>query len=311
MLNSIPKQQRKQPQQDLEIPPAYAYAQDDEINLLDLWKVLVDYKTLILIVTALATIIALLTALFMPPVYRAEVLLAPATQEDGSRFSAMASQFGGLASLAGIDVGGGGSSLDEAIALLNSREFTNKFIRDEKLLSVLFEQEWDADNKQWQDKVPTEWEAYKLFDAIRMINVDRKTGLIILAIEWKAPEQAADWANKLVQRINIKLRNEAILKSEKSIQYLNNELKRTSVIEVKQSIYKLIEAQTKNKMLANTQHEYAFRVLDPAVAAEEKIKPQRKLIVVLGFILGAMLSVFLAFFLKFIKNQREKMTLQQ
>ena len=309
MLSSIPKQKKNQPQQQLERPSSNPYVQDDEINLLDLWKILAECKRLILITTVLTTLIALLSAFFMTPVYRAETLLAPVQHEQRGGLSAMASQFGGLASLAGIDVGSaGGSGLDEAIALLNSREFTNKFIREEKLLPILFEQEWDADSKKWHEKAPTEWSAYESFDSMRSVNIDKKTGLVTLAIEWKEPNQASEWVNRLVQRINAKLRNEATLKSDKSIQYLNDELKKTSIIEVKQSIYKLIEAQTKNKMLANTQDEYAFRVLDQAVAPEEQIQPQRELIVVIGFILGVMLSIFLAFFLKFIKNQKKNLS---
>ncbi|MGK4475399.1 GNVR domain-containing protein [Aeromonas molluscorum] len=36
-----------------------------------------------------------------------------------------------------------------------------------------------------------------------------------------------------------------------------------------------------------------FKVLDPAVIAEEKIKPKRALIVVLGALLGGMLGVMI------------------
>jgi len=304
----MPDQPQQPPQQYPGPQPPYYYPQEDEINLIELWNVLLAHKKLIIAITTLSTAIALAVALLMTPIYRAETLLAPAQKEKGGGLSAMASQFGGLASLAGINVGGGDSSTDEAIALLKSREFTTKFIQEENLMPILFEKDWDATKKQWinEEDPPTVWDAYEVFNEIRMVNTEKDTGLVTLAIEWKNPELAADWVNKLVKRINTQQRNEAILKAQKSIQYLNEELAKTSVIEVKQSIYSLIEAQTKNKMLANTQDEYAFRVLDQAVAPEEKVKPKRKLIVVLGFILGGMLGIFLVFFLQFIKNQREK-----
>lgn len=57
----------------------------------------------------------------------------------------------------------------------------------------------------------------------------------------------------------------------------------------------MIEAQTKTKMLANTQEEYAFRILDKAVVPEEKIRPKRTLIVVLGVMIGLIMGVFSAF----------------
>jgi len=43
-----------------------------------------------------------------------------------------------------------------------------------------------------------------------------------------------------------------------------------------------------------------------AFPPDKRIKPKRKLIVVLGFMLGLMLGVFAAFFVNFIENQREE-----
>jgi len=48
-------------------------------------------------------------------------------------------------------------------------------------------------------------------------------------------------------------------------------------------------------MLANTQEKYAFLVLDVVVVPEEKSKPKRTLIVLLGFILGVMISILFVF----------------
>ncbi len=138
------------------------------------------------------------------------------------------------------------------------------------------------------------------------MNVDKKTNLVTVAIEWEDPELAAKWANKLVKRINQERRQEAIQEAEKSIKYLEDQLQKTGVVEIQQSIYKLIEAQTKTKMIASTREEYAFRIIDSAVVPEEKIKPKRTLIVILGIILGGMAGVFTAFFHRFLQNQREQ-----
>jgi LPS O-antigen subunit length determinant protein (WzzB/FepE family) len=43
-----------------------------------------------------------------------------------------------------------------------------------------------------------------------------------------------------------------------------------------------------------------------AYPPEHRIKPKRKLIVVLGLVLGLMLGVFLAFFRNFLENQRRE-----
>lgn len=51
--------------------------EDDEINLLELWRVLVQRKQLILGVTAVVTLLASAYALLAPPLYKAEVFLLP------------------------------------------------------------------------------------------------------------------------------------------------------------------------------------------------------------------------------------------
>lgn len=213
--------------------------------------------------------------------------------------SALAGQFGGLASLAGVDLGGGSGTKNEAIATLKSRAFTEKFIKDENLLPVLFEEKWDNENHRWlesdQATVPSMWSAYELFNGIRSIAEDTKTGLITLRIEWKDPVLAARWANLLVYRVNELLRAGAIDQAQRSIDYLKRELAKTSVVELQQGIYRLIEGQVNRIMLANVRDDYTFRLVDPAVVPMEKVWPKRKLIVVIGGISGFVLGLTLAF----------------
>jgi len=296
---------------------------EDEINLLDYWRVLVRYKWLIFFLTALVTGGAVIAALLAPPVFRAEVVLSPVTEEKSGGLSAIAGQLGGLASLAGVNMGGGGGRIEEALATLKSRIFTDAFIKDHQLSGLLLEgppvhvderwpwvAEWQEKWKAYQQqgagntKEPTAWGVFQTFNGIRHVSQDKTSGLVILAIEWGEPQLAATWANELVARLNKHQKQGAIEEAERSIEYLKEQAEQTSVVEMRQSIYRLIEAQTKNIMLANVREEFAFKVIDPALAPEEPTKPKRKLMVILGFMVGLMLSIFLAFLLSFIKNQK-------
>src|SRR3569623_932021 len=140
----------------------------DEISLPDLWRVLVSYKWLIIGITLITTGIAAAIASYLPPVYRDEVTLAPETPEEGGRISALAGELGGIASLAGINIGPSVSSADKAIAVLKSRAFTDAFINDEQLLPLLFSDIWDPQKQEWlvkdQKAAPTLRRAYQLFD---------------------------------------------------------------------------------------------------------------------------------------------------
>ena len=290
--------------------PTQMPVEDDEINLLDYWRILMRYKWLIILLTITSAAGTIAYAFSLTPIYRAEVTLAPAS-EDKSAASALAGQFGGLASLAGVSLGGGGGKTEEAIATLNSRLFTDTFIKEKNLMPILFADMWDKNSENWKvesdkDK-PTSWKAYKLFHSdIRSISEDKKTGMLALSIEWKDPEIATLWANELVKRINSHQKAAAIKEAQQSIEYLKNELQETSVVEMRQAIFRLIEAQTKNIMLANVRDEFVFKIIDPAVVPEEKIKPKKKLMAILGTIVGFMLGVFLAFLLAFLKKQKEQ-----
>lgn len=124
-----------------------------------------------------------------------------------------------------------------------------------------------------------------------------------LAVEWRDPEQAASWVNELVVRLNNHEKQLAIKETEQSLAYLKEQLPKTSVMEVQQAIYRLIEAQTKKIMLANVRDQFVFKVIDPAVVPEKRVKPNRKLIVFLGAMSGLVSGILLALL---ASNMRKK-----
>ena len=74
--------------------------------------------------------------------------------------------------------------------------------------------------------------------------------------------------------------------------------------------YQLIEEQTKTIMLANVRKDYVFKTIDPAIIPEEKDKPKRALIVILGTMLGGMLSIFISLILYFTVNKKSSVESQ-
>ena len=282
---------------------------EEGVGLLEIWHILVRFRVMILSVILLCTLASTLFALLMTPVYRAEIQIAPVSEKDSSnRFAAQLGEFGGLAALTGINMEQGGKK-NESIATLRSRKFTEQFIKDEKLLPVLFHDQWDAENQRWDETdpedAPTLEDAWKLFNKkVRRISEDRKTGLVVLSVEWKDPHEAARWANELVHRVNAMLREKAATESEKAIGYLREQLGKTSVVELREVVNRLIESEMKEIILANITREYAFRVIDPAVVPEEPFKPVVPLMIILGAILGTILSVILALARNVVVKQR-------
>ena len=283
-------------------PPPY-YQEEDELSLFDLWNIVWKRKWLWLTLGPLAGVIGLIVAITSTEIYRAEVLMAPAQNEESSGgLSALAGQFGGLASMAGISLPSGSDSAS-AIATLKSRRFINAFVEERNLLPVLFADEWSMENKTWKsqnsEEIPTFWDAYELFSDVLNVSEDKKTGLITLAIEWHDPELTEKWANELSNRINSHLRELAKSEAERNLAYLEEQLKQTQVIEIKQSLFALIESQTRNAMLANAKEEYAFDIIDPAVVPEQRIRPRRTLVVLASGMLGGFLGLLMCFILHF------------
>jgi uncharacterized protein involved in exopolysaccharide biosynthesis len=247
------------------------------------WKALV-------LTTLLGASAAAGLSFLMTPLYRSEALLMPAARKEASgRSGALSGQLGGLAALAGIDITAGTGGKEEAIATLSSSGFARDFINAEQLLPVLFERRWDTRAKRWKPGMPPptlEDGVKKFTEEVRTISEDRTTGLITLKVEWRTPELAAHWANGMIDRVNERMRARAIRDAERSIDFLNKELEKTTVVELRQAIYRLIEEQVNNAMLANVQYEYAFRVVDPAVAPMKRASPRRAAMTVIGGVFG-------------------------
>jgi hypothetical protein len=230
----------------------------------------------------------------LPPVYRAEVLLAPVTEEKSEGLGALASQFGDLAALAGVNLGTRKDKTAEYIAALKSRALSVSFIKEANVMPVLYSGKWDEEKKAWKNPgaAPTEWKTFELWDKdIRSVTQDKRTGLVTLAIEWEDPALAAKWANAFVGHVNARLRAEAVDEADRSIAYLEKQLPQTSSVEVQQAIYRLIEAQTKKKMIASTRAEYAFTTIDPAVTPERHARPKKLSVVAAGLLLGLFVAV--------------------
>ncbi len=275
-----------------------------EVDLAGFFGLLWRHKWLVLAIVFLTTALATAAAVLMTPVYRVEVVLMPASKGDsGDALSMLGGQFAGVASLAGINVGGQGSDTEEAIGILKSRDFTRRFIQDQGLMDVLY-----AGRPGGDAEAPTLNDGVRFFNKeVREVVRDKATGMVTLSVEWTDPALAADWANGLTSRVNAEMRQRAIDEARQSMEYLNAELRKTSIAEVQGAIYRLLENQIKTIMLANVREQYSFEVIDPAVAPDEDdfVRPNRPILVVLGFVLGLILAILLVLVLRTVRPEHE------
>jgi uncharacterized protein involved in exopolysaccharide biosynthesis len=289
-----------------------ANTSEDAVDLIRFVAVLARRKWIIILATVLCLAAGLAAAFLSTPVYRSQAVLAAVDQEqDGLSISSMMGQLGGLLPLGGL-ASQPSSSKEQALAILRGRSFTEEFIADENLMPVLFADLWDAEAGRWRADdaadAPTLHDAFRLFDEeIRRVSEDSATGLVTLSVEWTDRFLAREWADKLVARLNERIRAQAITEAESKIEYLNQELEKTSVVDLQQVIYRLMQTQISAITAANVNEQYAFRVLDrPAVADEDDfVWPQRRLLVIAGLLAGFVTGVVLALLADFYRRYKD------
>ena len=273
--------------------------EDGPVDLGLVWTRLWSKRRLLAVTIVSFGLAFTIAAFVLTPFYRAAVVLAPASDERNSMSGALNSalgSLGGLASFAGLNLNSGDLETEEALAVLHSRQFTSAFISDFKLKPVLFARKWDAASHAWKggpNKEPSDAATYRYFnDKIRTIVQDKKTGLITMQIDWLDRIAAAEWANELIRRLNAEMRGRAIDKAERSLVFLERELETTSTLEVRDAINRLIEAEIKQRMLANVTQEYSFRVVDRAITADrdDPVFPNKVLLILLGPLLGLLIG---------------------
>lgn len=285
----------------------------DEIDLRQVFLTLWRGKWIVVATTFLFALGGLVFALSQPNTYRASATLVASNDEKVGGLAAMASQFGGLASLAGINVVGGKTD-DKSLSLatLESRKFINAFIDKYALLPILMAtKSWDKENNKllldpelydgirWlhdpedpeKSLEPTVWEAYKAFKSILDVSEAKDTGIVTVSITHLSPYVAQQWTQWLVKELNSWMKEESLTDTNRNIEYLEQQLDRTKVVDMQNVFYQLIEEQTKTLMLAEVKDEYAFKVIDPPVVPEEEVGPKRALICILIMLLGTMLGV--------------------
>ena len=130
---------------------AHPYPEEEEINLLDLFMVLVKHKVLIMGIVFLAGVAAVAISLRMTNIYRSEATLG--LREEENNTPGGLSALGGLGGLVAGQFGlGKAYPLQKLEVVLNSRILTRRVIEKYHLMPVIFPDQWDADKKAWIDK---------------------------------------------------------------------------------------------------------------------------------------------------------------
>jgi uncharacterized protein involved in exopolysaccharide biosynthesis len=258
--------------------------EQQELDVVAIFRAVWRRKVVVIITTIVTVAAALLLALTATPIFRAEVTITEVSESpDGS--GGGLSQLSGLASLAGVNLTGAGKGRERA-AVLESRRLAEEFVKRNGVIDLL---------SAGSQKPLSLWLAVKQFRKDELnIAEDKIKGVTVISMNWTDPVTAARWANQFVALANELMRNRAIDDANRNIAYLNKQIEGTKEVELQRVMYNIVETQMKTLMLASGRNEYAFSVVDPAVAPEVRYSPRRTLIVLTGFALGVLIGSILA-----------------
>ena len=251
-----------------------------------------QFKLFALIVAACVAA-SVIMALVSRPVYRSEVVVAPADEDS---LGGLGNRLGGLASLAGGMLGGT-KNWSRALAVLRSRHLIEELVTRQNLIPVLFAPQHSSlpgvDGKS-TGRAPTMGDAVKLFQGrILQVREDPKGDLATVRVEWFDPHLAAEWANELVALADEQERVNALTDAQKAVQALQTRLQSADGVELRSAIAKLIEEQLQAELVAGVRAEFQYRVIDRAEPADlnKRVQPTRTTMVLAGTLAGLLLAV--------------------
>tara|TARA_B100000795_G_C22786676_1_gene434953 strand:- start:1063 stop:1968 length:906 start_codon:yes stop_codon:yes gene_type:complete len=291
---------------------------DAEIDLFELLSILWAGKIKIIIITILFAVYSVYFALSIPNQYKATSLLTP-TQSSGGGISSAMGQFGGLASLAGVNIGAAQTNEAKiAIEIMQSWSFIENFIAENNLAVELSAVKgwnkstndlqiddgvYDLENNKWISTPPSSWSLFQSFLGISLVSENKSSGLVTVSMEYYSPQIAKHWLDLYVSSINTYMQNRKIVEATRTIEYLEEQIAQTSITGMQEVFYTIIEEQTKNKMLAVASPEYVFTSVSPAMVPEEKSQPRRSIICILGTLLGGIFSTLLVLVMHYTRKQ--------
>lgn len=293
----------------------------NDIDLVDIFYLLWSKKLFIVLITLTISLISTLYALNLPNYYKSEALLS---MRDEGQNRSQASQYSGLAQMAGINIPetGGEDKSQYAMATIKSRDFFNELTAanpfivpmlyavkeydHKKKIAIYDSAIYDEKKKIWKTQKPTQLQAHKLFvGSILSISKNDVTGYLSISIEHLSPIFAYELLNHVVDKLNDIARLKDLSESEKALNFLVEKSSKTNLIGIAASINNLIEAQIQKQMTTQISKDYLFTYLDSPFIPELKSKPSRSTISILGFLFGLFSSILIILVREFIFNKKQ------
>jgi capsular polysaccharide biosynthesis protein len=299
----------------------------DEIDLHELFHILLQGKWIIVSVTTFISIIGVIYSLSLPNIYESKALLVPVNSS--SNISGALQSYSGLAGLAGVSLPSGDDDGNSAKAIKKISSlsfFENNILPNINLPDLMAIKSWNfktnivvydeniykMNGNTWvrnysypKKQIPSAQESFEVFKTKHLsLSEDRNSGFITLTVKHQSPFIAKQWAELIINEVNTFYRQKDKSESEKSVKYLNQQIAMTGLSEIKLVIAKLLQDETKKLTLIEANQAYVFDYIDPPAVMEQKSEPRRAIICIIIALLGGILSVVLVLIKHYVLGKK-------
>ncbi len=303
---------------------------NDQIDLLELFFVLIQGKWIIAGVTIFFLIIGIVYSLLLPDIYKSEALLA--SVDEPSMTSGALNQYSGLAGLAGITLSSGdsGNNSKKAIEVMSSLNFFENYVLpkiflpdliaveywDEKKNEIVYDEKifkkdsntWVNDSTDTDNSIPSAQASFEVFKGHFNIQKD-ESGYVVLSMKHQSPFISKQWVEIFVKEVNAYFRQKDKSQSEKAVVYLNKQIANTSLSEIREVTASILEKEIQKLTLIEANTDYVFEYIYPPSVMEKKSEPQRTLIVNLFILFGCMVGIIIVLIKHYLS--KEKITIKR
>jgi len=309
--------------------PASSLQQDDEIDLIAIWRTLWRWKWFIVGITLICSILAVYITLYrLPVLYKSEAVLQPTLSQDS--LGSFRATLGKLSQFISLPPTSGGNKSQLIVNYLQSRTLKSWMIKEFNLLPRFYYNDWDHEKKTWRSEkpedIPTIIKAIqtKKVDEFYSVKNDDKSGLINLSFVDRDPAFASKVLNGVSKELKRYLDHDYITDAKRNRIFVETQVARakeeieywerqmpdanhsaSEILREQQAAlaaYTELRAQYELARVEEAAELIAFKVLDEPFIPDKKYKPKRTMICALTFLVSLFLSVLAVFFIEFIRN---------
>jgi uncharacterized protein involved in exopolysaccharide biosynthesis len=283
---------------------------EDEIDLIELWRVIWAGRLFIISFVVICTLIAgVISFAFLPTIYKSTATLIPAKQEKSTLGS-----LGGLLGNIPIPIALPGQGASNIMSFLESRTLKERLINKHNLLPVLYPDLWNPEAKTWKvtdsDTKPTIVKALQtgILDAVFSVSQDKRTELITISWTGEDPAFCSLMLQRVINELTFFLENEYVSDARREREFVEKLSEITRERLASQTVYTELRKQLELAKINEAKKLDTFEVLDNPYVPEKPFKPKKGLIIALTFVSSAFIALFGVFFLNFIRNQKKNET---